>query len=152
MIERTFMMIKPDGVQRGIAGRIIDRFEQRGLKICAMKMMRIPKELAERHYEEHKGKGFYDPLLDYITSGPVICMVLEGENAVASVRAMMGKTNPQDAGPGTIRGDFCQVTGRNIVHGSDSSESAKREIKLFFNDYELQKYEKVDEAWLFEKA
>jgi len=150
MIERTFMMIKPDGVQRGLIGKIVERLEQRGFKICAMKMMRIPKELAERHYEEHKGKGFYNPLLDYITSGPVVCMVLEGENAVASARAMMGKTNPQDAGPGTIRGDFSQVTGRNIVHGSDSSESAKREIKLFFNDYELQDYNKIDEAWLFE--
>jgi len=150
MIERTFAMVKPDGVQRGLVGKIVQRFEDRGLKICAMKMMKIPKELAERHYEEHKGKGFYEPLLSYITSGSVVCMVLEGENAIAGVRAMMGKTNPQDAAPGTIRGDFSQVTGRNLVHGSDSSESAKREIKLFFNDYELQKYEKADEAWLFE--
>jgi nucleoside-diphosphate kinase len=150
MIERTFAMVKPDGVQRGLVGKIVQRFEDRGLKICAVKMMKIPKELAERHYEEHKGKGFYESLLSYITSGPVVCMVLEGENAVAGVRAMMGKTNPQDADPGTIRGDFSQVTGRNIVHGSDSSESAKREINLFFNDYELQKYEKADEAWLFE--
>ncbi len=151
MIEKTFVMVKPDGVQRGLVGRIVQRFEDRGLKVCAMKMMRIPKELAERHYEEHKGKGFYDPLLSYITSGPVVCMVLEGENAVAAARSMMGKTNPQDAAPGTIRGDFSQVTGRNIVHGSDSSESAKREIKLFFNDYEIQKYDQADEAWLFEK-
>jgi nucleoside-diphosphate kinase len=151
MIEKTFVMVKPDGVQRGLIGRIILRFEDRGFKIIAMKMMRIPKELAERHYEEHEGKGFYEPLLSYITSGPALCMVLEGENAVAGVRAMMGKTNPQDATPGTIRGDFSQVTGRNIVHGSDSSESAKREINLFFNDYEIQKYEKSDEAWLFEK-
>jgi nucleoside-diphosphate kinase len=151
MIERTFAMVKPDGVQRGLVGKIVQRFEERGLKICAVKMMRIQRELAERHYEEHKDKGFYEPLLSYITSGPVVCIVLEGENAVAAVRAMMGKTNPQDAGPGTIRGDYSQVTGRNIVHGSDSAESAKREIKLFFNDYELQKYEKIDEAWLFEK-
>jgi nucleoside-diphosphate kinase len=151
MIERTFAMVKPDGVQRGLVGKIVQRFEERGLKICAMKMMRIPHELAERHYEEHKGKGFYNPLLEYITSGPVVCMVLEGDNAIAATRAMMGKTNPQDAGPGTIRGDFAQVTGRNIVHGSDSPETAKREIKLFFNDYELQKYEKIDEPWLFEK-
>jgi len=151
MIEKTFLMVKPDGVQRGLVGKIIQRVEDRGLKICAIKMMRIPRELAERHYEEHKGKGFYNPLLDYITSGPVVCMVLEGENAVAACRAMMGKTNPQDASPGTIRGDFSQVTGRNIVHGSDGSESANREIKLFFNDYEIQKYEKIDEAWLFER-
>ncbi len=151
MIERTFVMVKPDGVQRGLIGKIVQRVEERGLKICAMKMMRIPRELAERHYEEHKGKAFYKLLLDYITSGPVVCMVLEGENAVASCRTMMGKTNPQDASPGTIRGDFAQVTGRNIVHGSDSPENARREIGLFFNDYEIQKYEKTDEAWLFEK-
>jgi len=151
MIEKTFVMVKPDGVQRGIVGKIVQRFEERGLKICAVKMMKIPRELAERHYEEHKGKGFYEPLLSYITSGPVVCMVLEGENAVASARAMMGKTNPQDAAPGTIRGDFAQVTGRNVIHGSDSSESAKREIKLFFNDYEIHKYEKIDEVWLLEK-
>lgn len=151
MIEKTFVMVKPDGVQRGLVGRIVQRFEERGLKICAMKMMRIPKELAERHYGEHKGKGFYEPLLSHITSGPVVCMVLEGENAVAAVRTMMGRTNPQDAAPGTIRADFSQVTGRNIVHGSDSSESAKREINLFFNDYEIQKYEKIDGTWLFEE-
>ncbi len=151
MIEKTFAMVKPDGVQRGLVGKIVQRFEERGLKICAMKMMHIPRELAERHYEEHKDKGFYEPLLSYITSGPVVCIVLEGENAVAGVRSMMGKTNPMDATPGTIRGDFAQVTGRNIVHGSDSPESAKREIKLFFNDYEIQKYDKIDESWLFEK-
>jgi len=150
MIEKTFVMVKPDGVQRGLVGKIVERFEERGLKICAMKMMRIQRELAERHYGEHKGKGFYEPLLSYITSGPVVCMVLEGENAVAAVRTMMGKTNPQDAAPGTIRADYSQVTGRNIVHGSDSAESAKREINLFFNDYEIQKYDKIDEAWLFE--
>jgi nucleoside-diphosphate kinase len=151
MIEKTFVMVKPDGVQRSLVGKIVQRFEDRGLKVCAMKMMRIPRELAERHYEEHKGKAFFEPLLSYITSGPVVCMVLEGENAVAAARTMMGKTNPQDALPGTIRGDFGQVTGRNVVHGSDSSESAKREIKLFFNDYELQKYDRIDEGWLFEK-
>ena len=151
MIEKTFAMVKPDGVQRGLVGKIVQRFEERGLKICGMKFMRIPKELAERHYEEHKGKSFYEPLLSYITSGPVVCMVLEGENAVAALRAMMGKTNPQDALPGTIRADFGQATGRNIVHGSDSSESAKREINLFFNDYEIQKYDKIDESWLFER-
>ncbi len=151
MIEKTFVMVKPDGVQRGLVGRIVQRFEDRGVKVVAMKMMRIPRELAERHYAEHIGKVFYEPLLSYIVSGPVVCMVLEGENCVAAARAMMGKTNPQDASPGTIRGDFSQVTGRNIIHGSDSPESAKREIKLFFNDYELQKYDQADEAWLFEK-
>ena len=151
MRERTFVMVKPDGVQRSLVGDIVSRFERRGFRICGIKMMRIPKELAERHYEEHKGKPFYEPLLEYITSGPAVCMVLEGENVVAVVRSMMGKTNPQDAMPGTIRGDLAQVTGRNVVHGSDSSESAKREINLFFNDYELQKYERPDEKWLFEE-
>ena len=150
MLERTFVMVKPDGVQRGVVGEIVGRFERRGLKISAMKMMRIPRELAERHYEEHRDKPFFEPLLNYITSGPVVCMVLEGENVVAVARAMMGKTNPQDAMPGTIRADLAQVTGRNIVHGSDSPESARREIKLFFNDYELQEYRKPDEEWLFE--
>jgi nucleoside-diphosphate kinase len=151
MMEKTFVMVKPDGVQRGLVGKIVQRFEERGLKIVAMKMMHIQRELAERHYDEHKEKGFYEPLLGYITSGPVVCMVLEGENAVAGVRTMMGRTNPMDASPGTIRGDFAQVTGRNIVHGSDSPESAKREINLFFNDYEIQKYDKIDEDWLLEK-
>jgi nucleoside-diphosphate kinase len=151
MMEKTFVMVKPDGVQRGLVGKIVSRFEERSLKICAIKLLKIQRELAERHYEEHKGKEFYEPLLAYITSGPVVCMVLEGENAVAAVRAMMGKTNPQDAAPGTIRADYAQVTGRNIVHGSDSSESAKREIKLFFNDYEIHRYDKCDEDWVFEK-
>ena len=150
MRERTFVMVKPDGVARALVGEIVSRFERRGFKICGMKQMRIPRELGERHYEEHKGKPFYEPLLEYITSGPVVCMVLEGENSVAVVRSMMGKTNPQDAMPGTIRGDLSQVTGRNIIHGSDSSESAKREINLFFNDYELHSYDRPDEGWLFE--
>jgi len=152
VIEKTFVMVKPDGVQRGLVGRIVDRFESRGFKVCAMKMMKVPRELSERHYEEHKGKDFYEPLLEYITSGPVVCMVLEGENAVATVRTMMGRTNPQDAAPGTIRGDFAQVKSMNVIHGSDSPESAKREIKLFFNDYEIQSYERIDEPWVFEKS
>lgn len=143
-------MVKPDGVQRGLIGEILSRFERRGIKICALKMIKIPKELAERHYEEHKGKSFYAPLIEYITSGPVVCMVLEGDNAVSVVRSMMGRTNPQDADPGTIRGDLAIQTGRNIVHGSDSPESAKREIELFFSDYEIQKYARIDETWLYE--
>ncbi|HUU06942.1 MAG TPA: nucleoside-diphosphate kinase [Thermoplasmata archaeon] len=151
MRERTFVMVKPDGVQRGLVGDIVSRFESRGFRICGVKMMKVPRELAERHYEEHKGKPFYEALLSYITSEPVVCMVLDGENIVAVVRTMMGKTNPQDASPGTIRGDLAQVTGRNVIHGSDSSESAKREISLFFNDYELHDYEMPEADWLFEK-
>ncbi len=150
MIEHTFVMIKPDGINREVVGEIISRFERRGIKICAMKMMKIQKELAERHYTEHKGKSFYEDLIDYVISGPVICMVLEGDNVISVVRSMMGMTNPQDAAPGTIRGDLAMQTGRNIVHGSDSSESAKREIELFFNDYEIHKYQRHDETWLYE--
>jgi len=150
MIERTFVMLKPDAVQRGLIGDILVRMEAKGLKPIAVKFMRIPKELAERHYGEHKGKSFFAPLIEYITSGPVLVMAWEGENAVASVRAMMGKTNPQDAMPGTIRGDFGQQTGRNLVHGSDSVESAKREVQLFFNDYEIIDWKRSVDAWLFE--
>ena len=150
MIELTFVMVKPDGVQRGLVGEVVSRFEKRGIKVCALKMMNIPKELAERHYGEHKGKSFYDSLVAFITSGPVVCMVLEGDNAVTAVRAMMGKTNPQDAVPGTIRGDLAMHMSKNVVHGSDSPESAKREIALFFNDYEIQKYDRIDGVWLYD--
>lgn len=150
MIERTFVMLKPDAVQRALVGEIVARLERKGLKPVAMKFMRLPKELAERHYSEHKGKSFFPGLIEYITSGPVLCMVWEGENAVTGVRALMGKTNPQDAPLGTIRGDLAQQTGRNLVHGSDSPESAKREIQIFFNDYELQDYKRSVDLWLFE--
>ncbi|HXZ24498.1 MAG TPA: nucleoside-diphosphate kinase [Methanomassiliicoccales archaeon] len=150
MIERTFVMLKPDAMQRALMGEIVGRLERKGLKPVAMKLMRIPRELAERHYGEHKGKSFFPGLIDYITSGPVLCMVWEGENAVAAVRALMGKTNPQDALPGTIRADLAQQTGRNLVHGSDSPDSAKREIQLFFNDYELVDWKRSVDAWLFE--
>lgn len=150
MIERTFIMLKPDAVQRGLMGEIVGRLERKGYKAIAMKYMRIPRELAERHYGEHKGKGFFNGLIDYITSGPVLVMVWEGENIVADVRVMMGKTNPKDAMPGTIRGDFAQQTGRNIVHGSDAVESAKHEIGLFFNDYEIQDWKRTVDPWLFE--
>jgi nucleoside-diphosphate kinase len=150
MIERTFVMLKPDAMQRGLMGDILARFDRKGYKPVAMKLMHIPRDLAERHYGEHKGKGFFNGLIDYITSGPVLVMVWEGENIVADIRVMMGKTNPKDALPGTIRGDYAQQTGRNIIHGSDSVESAKREINLFFNDYELQTWKMTSEPWLFE--
>ncbi len=150
MIERTFVMLKPDAIQRGLMGEILGRFEAKGFKPVAMKFMRLPKELAERHYGEHKGKGFFNGLIQYMTSGPVLVMVWEGDNIIATMRTMMGKTNPMDAAPGTIRGDMAQQTGRNIVHGSDSTESAKREINLFFNDYELQDYKYNASSWLFE--
>jgi len=149
-MERTFVMIKPDAVQRGFMGRIIGRFEDRGLKLVAMKLMRIPRETAEVHYAEHVGKPFYEKLLNYITSGPVVAMVIEGENAVSVCRDMMGKTNPREAGPGAMRGDFGMVTGRNVTHGSDSLRSAQREIGIFFQPEELVDWTKCDEVWVYE--
>ncbi|MFH0815641.1 MAG: nucleoside-diphosphate kinase [Methanobacteriota archaeon] len=150
-MTRTFAMVKPDGVQRGLVGEVVARFERRGLKIAAMKMMQISRELAERHYGEHKGKPFYEPLVGFITSGPVVAMVLEGENAVQVVRDMMGKTDPQKSAPGTIRADFGMAMSRNIIHGSDSDASAEREIGLFFRPDELIAYTRIDEAWLYGK-
>ncbi len=150
MMERTFVMLKPDALQRGLMGEIIGRIERKGYKVVAMKLMVILRELAERHYAEHKGKPFFPGLIEYMTSGPVLVMVWEGDNIVASVRAMMGKTNPQDSPLGTIRGDLAQQTGRNLIHGSDSPESAKREIGLFFNDYELVSFKRTIDPWLIE--
>jgi nucleoside-diphosphate kinase len=150
VVERTFALLKPDAIQRGLAGQVVQRFERRGLKIIGLKMMRVSRQLAESYYAEHKGKPFYEPLMAYITSGPVIAVVLEGDGAVAIVRKMMGKTNSAEAEPGTIRGDFALTIGRNVIHGSDSPESAKREIGFFFKAEELQEYQRIDEAWLRE--
>ncbi len=148
--ERTFVMIKPDGVQRGLVGEIINRFEKKGIKIVAMKLVSVSKELAEKHYGIHKGKPFFKPTVDYIISSPVVAMVLEGNNAINVVRAMMGKTNPQEALSGTIRGDYAQFIGRNIIHGSDGPETADFEIKLWFKSEEIADYKKIDEKWLSE--
>lgn len=136
-MERTFIAIKPDGVKRGFIGRIIQRFEDKSYKIVALKMLNVTQEQAKKHYAEHEGKPFYPPLLEYITSGPVVAMVLEGENVIEGARHIMGKTNPNEADVGTIRGDFAQVKEYNIVHGSDSPESAEREIAIYFNENEL---------------
>ncbi len=136
-MERTFVALKPDAVQRGLIGQIITRFENKGYKILGLKLMVVSHELAEKHYGEHVGKPFYERLIEYITSGPIVAMVLEGENTVESVRNMMGATNPNNAAIGTIRADFAQVMEVNVVHGSDSVESAKREIALFFREDEL---------------
>lgn len=149
-MEKTYLMIKPDGVQRGLVGEIVSRFEKKGLKLVAAKLMTIPKEVAENHYGEHKGKPFFPSLISYITSGPVFAMVWEGENAVQVCRNMMGKTNPQDSAPGTIRGDYCMVTGLNIIHGSDSPASAEREIGIFFKPEELVNYSKDSDKWIYE--
>ncbi len=135
-MERTFAMVKPDGVQRGLVGEIISRFEKKGIKIVALKLMQITGETAEQHYAEHKGKPFFGDLVSFITSGPVVAMVLEGEDVIAMVRTMMGATAPKDSAPGTIRGDFGMTIDRNIIHGSDSLQSANREISLFFTEEE----------------
>ena len=144
------MLLKPDAVQRGLVGEIVRRFEDRGLKLVAMKMLRVSRSLAESYYAEHKGKAFFEPLMAYISSGPVVAMVLEGDGSVALVRTMMGKTNAAEAEPGTIRGDYGLTIGRNLVHGSDGPESAKREIGFFFKPDELHEYRRIDEAWLRE--
>ena len=149
-MERTYLMVKPDGVQRGLVGEIMSRFEKKGLKLVAAKLMVIPKETAENHYAEHKERPFFPSLISYITSGPVLAMVLEGENAVSVCRNMMGKTNPSESAPGTIRGDYAMVTGLNIIHGSDSPESAKREISIFFKPEELVTYDRTSDKWIYE--
>lgn len=136
-MERTFVAIKPDGVQRGLVGEVISRFELRGLKLVGLKLLRISPETAERHYGEHKGKPFYQGLVTFITSGPVVAMVWEGKNAIALARNVIGSTNPANASPGSIRGDLTIDIGRNVVHGSDSRESASREIAIFFAPEEL---------------
>ena len=150
LAERTFVLLKPDAVQRGLVGRIVARFEARGLKLLGMKLLTVPRTLAETYYAEHRGKAFFEPLMAYITSGPVVAIVLEGEGAVAVVRKMMGKTNAAEAEPGTIRADFALTIGRNMIHGSDGLESAEREIGLFFKADELRAYTRIDEAWLDE--
>lgn len=149
-MERTYVMIKPDGVQRNLVGEITSRFEKKGLKIVGLKMLQINRELAERHYEEHKGKSFFKPLVEYIISSPVVAMALEGKDAVGTVREMMGATNPLTAALGTIRGDFGMDIGRNIVHSSDSLESAARELNLFFAPGEIVEYRKALDSWIYE--
>ncbi|MEG6617190.1 nucleoside-diphosphate kinase [Peptococcaceae bacterium 1198_IL3148] len=149
-MERTFLMVKPDGVQRGLAGEIITRFEKKGYKLIGLKLMQISKELAETHYGEHKEKPFFASLVDYITSAPVVAMVWEGKDVVATAREMMGATNPAKAAPGTIRGTYGVDLGRNIIHGSDSVQSAEREVNLFFKPEELITYDRTLDNWIYE--
>jgi nucleoside-diphosphate kinase len=152
MAERTFAMVKPDGVQRGLVGEVIARYERRGLKVVGLKLMRVSRQLAEEHYAEHKGKPFYAPLVDYITSGPVVALALEGRNAVQVVRDVNGATDPAKAAPGSIRGDYALDIGRNVVHGSDALATAQRELKLYFHDQDLLAWERTGERWVHEKA
>ncbi|MDP2218244.1 MAG: nucleoside-diphosphate kinase [Methanolobus sp.] len=149
-MEQTYIMIKPDGVQRGLIGEIISRIEKRGLKVTAMRLNVMSSESAKEHYKEHAEKPFFASLIEYVTSGPSVSMVVEGKNSIAIMRAVNGATNPVNALPGTIRGDFAIETGRNVVHASDSPESAKREISIHFKDTEIVSYSKIDEVCLYE--
>ncbi|MDL1899355.1 nucleoside-diphosphate kinase [Anaerolineae bacterium CFX9] len=151
-MERTLIIIKPDGVQRGLVGEIIRRFEARGLRIIGMKFMQVSRELAEKHYEIHRGKGFYEGLVNYITSAPVVVMALEGTNAVLSARNTIGATRPHEAAAGTIRGDFALEVGRNIVHGSDSPENGVIEVGNFFAEGELISWGRNNDPWIFENV
>ena len=149
-MEQTLVIIKPDAVQRGLIGEIVARLERRGLRIVALKLMQITRELAERHYAVHKGKPFYAGLIDYITSAPVVVMVLEGSRAIEIVRRTMGATDPAEAAPGTVRADYGLEIGRNLVHGSDGPETAAFEIPLFFAEEEIVSYTRDVDRWIFE--
>ena len=149
-MERTFVAIKPDGVQRGLVGEVISRLERRGLKLVAIRLMQVDEDLAGRHYAEHVDRPFFSSLVSFITSGPIVAMIWEASNAVALARQTMGSTNPGEAAPGTIRGDFGIDIGRNIVHGSDGPESAEREIGLFFEPGDALNYTRSTDEWIIE--
>lgn len=148
MMEKTFIMIKPDGVQRNLIGEIVARFEKKGFTLVGAKLMQVSRDLAEQHYAEHKERPFFGELVDFITSGPVFAMVWQGNNVITTARNMMGKTNPVDAAPGTIRGDFAVSVGMNIIHGSDSPESAAREIDLWFAKDSIVSFDKTIQRWI----
>ena len=150
-MERTFLAIKPDGVQRGLIGEIIKRYESKGFTLAGMKFMKVSRELAESHYDVHKERPFFAGLVEFITSGPVVAMVWEGEGVVAAARKIIGATNPLTAEPGTIRGDFGVDIGRNIIHGSDAVETAQREVSLWFSNDELVSWHPQNMPWLYEK-
>ncbi|PZO35899.1 MAG: nucleoside-diphosphate kinase [Leptolyngbya sp.] len=149
-MERTFLMIKPDGVQRGLVSNIIGRFETKGFTLVGLKFMAVSRELAEKHYDVHRERPFFAGLVDFITSGPVVAMVWEGEGVIASARKIIGATKPLEADPGTIRGDLGVTVGRNIIHGSDAPETAQAEIALWFSDSELVSWEPAAKGWLYE--
>ncbi|MCC6424506.1 MAG: nucleoside-diphosphate kinase [Phycisphaerales bacterium] len=149
-MERTLIIFKPDAVQRGLCGRILSRFEQKGLQVVGLKLMQIHRALAEKHYESHKGKGFYDGLLNFMTSSPVVVLALEGKDAIAIARKMMGATFGSKAEPGTIRGDFGVSNSFNLIHGSDSPEAATRELGLFFKEGELVDWKPANQGWVYD--
>ena len=151
-MERSLVLVKPDGVERGLIGEVIVRLERRGLRMVAAKFMQVSQELAETHYAIHKGKPFYDGLIDYITSAPVMAMVWEGPNAIAAIRQTMGATRPTEAAPGSIRHDFALEVGRNLTHASDSAENGEKEVALWFNVSELVEWKRDTDQWIFEKS
>jgi nucleoside-diphosphate kinase len=150
--ERTLVLVKPDGVQRLLTGRILARYEERGLKIVGLKLVRVDRDLAERHYAVHREKPFFDGLVEFITSGPLVALALDGPNAIAIVRALNGATRPHEAAPGTIRGDFAVETAQNIVHASDSAETAASELALWFGPGELHEYGREIDRWVLAPA
>ncbi|MYA60361.1 MAG: nucleoside-diphosphate kinase [Chloroflexi bacterium] len=147
-LKRTLVLVKPDGVQRGLVGAILGRLEATGMKIVGLKLMQVSEDLAQRHYAEHEGKPFYEGLVSYITSAPVVALCLEGPDAIAITRKLMGATSPNDAAPGTIRGDFGVEISRNLVHGSANSDDAAREVGLFFSDAEMIDYARANDVWI----
>lgn len=149
-MEQTLVLVKPDGVQRGLIGEVISRLERRGLKLVAMKLMQVDEALARQHYGEHVDRPFFPGLVSFITSGPIVAMVWEAENAIEIVRQTMGATNPINSAPGTIRGDLAIDIGRNLVHGSDGPESAQREVALFFKPAEILSYARSTDSWITE--
>ena len=152
MTERTLVLVKPDGVQRQLVGRILARYEERGLKLVGLKLVHVSRELAEQHYDAHRAKPFFTGLVDFITSSPLVALALEGPNAIAVVRAINGATRPHEAAPGTIRGDFALETAQNIVHASDGPEAATTELGLWFEDAELHGYERDIDQWVLAPA
>ncbi len=148
--ERTLIIVKPDGVQRGLAATILARFEQKGLRLAALKVMKIDRALAERHYAVHQGKSFYEGLVSFITSGPVVVGVLEGPSAIEAARSIMGATNPVTAAPGSIRGVYALEIGQNLIHGSDSPDTAQTEVSLFFKPEEIVSYQRAVDQWIAE--
>jgi len=150
-VERTLVLVKPDGVQRGLVGEVIARFERRGLRLVAGKFMQVSQTLAETHYAEHKAESFYNDLISYITSGPVMAMVWEGPSAIAAVRQTVGSTKPLESAPGTIRQDYALEVGRNLIHASDKPETGQREVALWFKLEELVDWKRAVDAWVFQK-